>query len=147
MPERRDYILRMIEQMSRVLARVRARIARGELAAARDELRAVVRQAGLELDMVTRMSPDTLMNFLTVGGAPDPARCLLVAEVLAAEADRAAAARDGADVERLRAKAVLLYRAARPHISRDDQETVDRRIAELGDGPVAAGDTERGATG
>jgi hypothetical protein len=147
MPERRDYLLRMIEQVSRVLARVRDKIARGENAAARDELRGVVRQAGLELDMVKRMSPETLLGMLTMGSTPDPARCLLVAEVLAAEADRAAAANEGDDVVRLRAKAVELYRAARPHIGRDDQEIVDRRIAELSERRETATDVDHGATG
>lgn len=131
MAERRDYILRMIEHLSRVLARVRAMIAGGELVAARDELRAVVRQVGLDLDMVKRMSADTLLGLLSSGASPDPARCVLVAEVLLAEADRAAASNEGADVERLRTKAVVLFRAARPYLGREDQQTVDERIAAL----------------
>jgi hypothetical protein len=134
MPERRDYLLRIIEQMSRVLARVRMLTAGGEVAKAQDELRAVVRQAGLDLDMVKRMSVETLLPLLTSGPAPDPGRCLLVAEVLLAEADRLEAAGSSEDVARLRAKAVVLYRTARPHVGRDDQHVIDERIVSVTNG-------------
>ena len=131
MSERRDYILGMVEHMARMVVRARELIGRGELTAARDELRRVVRQAGLDLDMVKRVSAETLISILSSSSTPDAARCLLVAEVLAAEADRVGASNRREDVDGLRTKAVSLYCATRPHLSREDQKLVDRCVADL----------------
>jgi hypothetical protein len=139
MPERRDYLQRMIGRVMAELTQVRAEIAAGEFAAAQEELRGVVRRVGLDLDMVVRMSAETLLVLLSVGADPDPARCLLVAEVLAVEADRTQAANFGAEVAQMRAKAVVLLRAAQPHLGRDDQDAVAARIATLS--PSIAGDS------
>ncbi len=131
MSERREYILGMIQHMSRMVARARALLAAGQLTAARDELRRVVRQAGLDLDMVKRISGETLISILSSGSAPDPARCLLVAEVLTTEADRLEAAESRDDPDRLRAKAIALYAAVRPLLSAEDQKLIDERVADL----------------
>lgn len=128
---RRDFVLRLIEQMGRVLARLRARILGGEADVVRGELRDVIAWSGLDLDMAERLDAGTLVSLLSLGGSLDVARCVLVADVLAVEALRQEALGVADAPAHLRAKAVALYHAARPLVAGGDADGIDRRIAEL----------------
>ena len=81
--DRRDYILRMIEQLGQVLLAIRNRILRREID--RDEVRetlsGVARQGGLDLELARAMSPDTLMMMVAPGGEVDPGRAWILAEI------------------------------------------------------------------
>lgn len=114
--ERRDYILRMIEQLGSMLVALRKRILGGsaERGEVREELSETARLGGLDYDLARAMGPDTLRTMVAPGGDVDPGRCWLLAELsyldgleadLAGDAD---AARDALE------RAGFLYGLLRP---------------------------------
>lgn len=81
--DRRDYILRMIEQLGHVLLAIRNRILGREIERPQlqEALSDAARQGGLDLDLARAMSPETLMMMVAPGGEVDPGRCWLLAEI------------------------------------------------------------------
>lgn len=79
-----DYLLRMIEQVGRMLALLLQRILRGEAGPeeAEEAVRSAAEQLGLDLDLLKTVSPDTLVNFMAPAGEPEPGRCWITAEML-----------------------------------------------------------------
>ena len=129
---RRDFLLRLIEQMGRVLAGIRARLLGGEVQGVRAELRDVIAWSGIDLDLAEQVDVPTLLGLLSLGGSLDVAKCVLVADVLGVEALRLQAAGGAAEgAARLRAKALALYRAARPLVTGGDAEAIEERITTL----------------
>jgi hypothetical protein len=112
----RDYILRLIEQagavLRRLLDRVLARSASHE-DVARD-LRRAAQLGGLDLDLLRLCDGPALLQLVTPGGEPEPARTWLAAESL--YLDGLAADLDGAEdeAERSLAKALMLYQLLQP---------------------------------
>ena len=125
--ERRDYLLRMLEEMGRVLARVRALLSGPSVTAAAQELEAAASHAGLALPLVRALAGDGLAAVLTTAGRPDPAKHLLAAEYLYVEALRAAPPEDAA----LFGRALDLYRRIGPVADAAVQAAVADRIADL----------------
>jgi len=126
--ERRDYLLRMLEEMGRVMARVRELVTGQSVAAAAQELERAASHAGLTLPLVRALGGDGLAAVLTTAGRPDPAKYLLAAEYLYVEGLRTAPPEDAA----LFGRALALYRGIGP--LRDAaalQAAVADRIAEL----------------
>lgn len=117
--------------MARVLAAIRARILGGEADLLRGELRDVIAWSGLDLDMAEHLDSATLLSLLSLGGSLDVARCVLVADVLGVEALRQEALGIADAPARLRAKAVVLYRAVLPLVAGGDAEAIERRISDL----------------
>lgn len=117
--------------MGRVLAGIRARVLGGEAGALRGALQEVIAWSGLDLDMAERLDTGTILSLLSLGGSLDVARCVLVADVLVVEALRQESLGVVGAPAHLRAKAVALYRAARPLVAGDDAQSIDRRMAEL----------------
>lgn len=78
----RDYILRMIEQVGRVLAAIRRQMLGepSDIADIGQALDAVAGQLGFDLDLARRATPDTLA--LLSAPQADPARCWAIAELL-----------------------------------------------------------------
>jgi hypothetical protein len=111
----RDYILRLIEQAAAVLREMLARIGRS---ARRDDVARGLRRAaslgGLDLDLLRLSDDATLLQLVTPGGEPEPARTWLAAESL--YLDGMAAQLDGAadDARASLAKALLLYQLVQP---------------------------------
>lgn len=112
----RDYVLRLIEQAGAVLRALLARILGRQ--AGRDEvareLRRAARLGGLDLELLRLCDGPTLLQLVTPGGEPEPARTWLAAETLyldglAAELDDAPA-----DAQASFAKALMLYRLIQP---------------------------------
>ncbi len=130
---RRDYILRLIERMGRVLAAIRVRILGGEAADVRGELREVITWSGIDLEMAETVDTPTLLSLLSLGGSLDVAKCVLVADVLGVESLRRQALGQAAIADGLRKKAIVLYGAARPLVAGDDAEALNERIAALDD--------------
>src|SRR5262249_38731637 len=97
---RRDYLLRMIEQSARVLARVRELLVAGLTGEARAELEKAARGAGLDINLALSLSPDSLLPLLMTGGEVDRARCAFFAELLYLEWQRALADGDTARAKR-----------------------------------------------
>lgn len=108
----RDYILRQIEILGRMLRRIRDLIAGGGTHEAATELSRAARHAGADLELAKGLTGESLLGLLSSGGEPDAARCMLFAEVLYVDGLRANA--DGS-VEEARdsfAKALLLFETA-----------------------------------
>jgi hypothetical protein len=112
----RDYILRLIEQAAAVLRALLARVRAGS--AGREEVARDLRHAanlgGLDLELLRLCDGPTLLQLVTPGGEPEPARTWLAAETL--YLDGLAAELDGTaeDAESSLAKALMLYRLIEP---------------------------------
>jgi hypothetical protein len=118
--ERRDYILRLIQQLGRVLARVRELLAGGQLDAARAELDRTATELGIAGGLARMLTDDSLMALLTASGEPDVAKRLIIAELFYIDALRA---RDrGAEDEsrHLQQRAERLFRSVEK-----DRETIE----------------------
>lgn len=77
----RDYILRMIEQLGAMLARLRERILGGDPGAP-SELSVEAARQGVDLELARLLDEDSLLLLLSPGGQPESARCWLMAEFL-----------------------------------------------------------------
>jgi hypothetical protein len=114
MAERRDYLLRMIEQMGAVFARLRQMILGGS--AAESELTSASRRAGVDLTTARALDAESLVTLLLPQGQVDPTQAWLTAELMALEA--LYAERQGRSDEALShyRKAFRLYLAMDPRI-------------------------------
>lgn len=125
--ERRDYLLRMLEDLGRVMARVRELVVGQSHEAAMQELERAAARAGLTLPLVQALAGDGLAAVLTTAGRPDPVKYLLAAEYLTVEAVRAAPPDDAA----LLGRALALYRGIGPLQDTSLQAAVADRITDL----------------
>ena len=125
--ERRDYLLRMLEDLGRVMARVRQLVVGESHDAAMQELERAAAQAGLTLPLVQALAGDGLAAVLTTAGRPDPVKYLLAAEYLYIEGLRAAPPDDAA----LLGRALALYRGIGPLRDTSVQAAVADRITDL----------------
>lgn len=82
--ERRDYILRVIEQMGAALVALRNKILGRSTTPARieEDLQALAGRSGLDLDLIRGLSGDTLHMLVAPSGEVEPGRCWLIAELL-----------------------------------------------------------------
>jgi hypothetical protein len=113
--ERRDYLLRMIEQMGAVFARIRQLILGGS-AVSEEELRATASRAGIDVGVVRALDAESLVNLLSAAGEVDPTRAWVTAELLYVDA---LAAELGGALDAafdLYAKSLRLYTAIDPRI-------------------------------
>ena len=83
----RDYILRLIEQLTQVLSKILFSKGAKNL----DEAKELIRQAypnmlGLDADMIRSMSDKEIIAFLKITGSTQYERCLMIAELLKEEA-------------------------------------------------------------
>jgi hypothetical protein len=128
-PQREDYLLRMIAQMARVLARVRRMLLEGKNSAAGAELEAAALQGGIDLRMVLALEEPSLDPLLRTGGEIDRPKCAFFAEVIYLEWRRQLAMEQMPAADRRARRALLLYALAYDGIVMDDQTR--QRIAEL----------------
>lgn len=139
--DRRDYIIRMIEQLGQVLLAIRNRILRGEVDASevRETLTDVARQGGLDLDLARAMSPETLMMMVAPGGEVDPGRCWVLAEIFYLEGLEAETADRPAEARAAYERAGFLYGLLDPVTGNlvgveeapERIEEIERRLAAL----------------
>jgi hypothetical protein len=127
---RRDYLLRLVEQMARVLARVRELLAAGKTSEARGELERAARGAGLDLGLALTLAPGSLLPMLSTGGEVDRSKCALFAELLYLEYHRASADAQLEQAARARDRALMLFELAYAGQPIDDE--VAGKIEELG---------------
>lgn len=109
MPQRTDYILRMIEQLGAALIGLRKRIQGKEAdrETVDQELRSVAGMAGFDLDIIRAATPDMLVMMASTAGQLDPGKCWIMAESLYVDGlDRQAR---GEPYEDLLEKASRLY--------------------------------------
>ena len=129
MPQREDYLLRMIAQMGRVLAHVRRLLLEGKHAEAGEELGRASLQGGIDLKLLTALDAESLRPLLTTGGDIDRPKCAFFAEVLYLEWSRLQASGRPEAAQRVADRSLLLYSLAYDDIVVDEQ-TRDR-VAEL----------------
>lgn len=108
---RRDYLLRLIEDMGRIAARIRELLVRGGVADVETELRAGARLAGLELQAIRALTADSLLLLLRPTGDTDPTRLTIVAQLLDLDAELARAGGDEEGAVRASQKANRLRAA------------------------------------
>lgn len=101
--DQKDYILREIERLGYILARIRDRILgrATSLGAVRQELHAAAGMLGVDLEIAQQVTPATLLLLVGAGGSVEPTRCWFLAESLylqGLEARLAGTAEEGADL-------------------------------------------------
>jgi hypothetical protein len=128
--EKRDYLLRQIEALGRILSRLRGLILGGDTPAADSEIREEMRNVGIELSMANALDPATLQMLL---GAPmlDSRRAFTVGSLLHIDALRARADGDAAWAARSSASALALLVGVRSQLDGDRAVLADQIIAEI----------------
>jgi hypothetical protein len=127
--QREDYLLRMIAQMGRVLARIRRMLLEGKNSEAGDELEHAAQKGGIDLRLVIALDEASLEPLLRTGGEIDRPKCAFFAEVIYLEWRRQLAMGHMPEAERCAERALLLYALAYDGIVMDDETR--QRIAEL----------------
>ena len=128
--EKRDYLLRQIEALGRILSRLRELIVGGATAQADSQIREEMRNVGLDLAVANALDPATLLMLL---GSPvlDARRTFAVATLLHMDALRARADGDESRAARSLANALALLQAAKPMLDGDRADLAARIIDEL----------------
>ena len=128
--EKRDYLLRQIEALGRILSRLRELIVGGATAQADSEIREEMRNVGLDLAMANALDPATLLMLL---GSPvlDARRSFAVASLLHMDALRARADGDESRAARSVANALALLQAAKPMLDGERADLAVQLIEEL----------------
>lgn len=142
--QQRDFILRMIEQLGRILVGIRNRILRGDDPKAIEaELEAGSRQAGFDLDLVRGLTLESLMMFVGRDGELQLDRAWLLAEILCLDGIQEARRGDPVHARQSLLKARGLYELLGPDGAMltgipDVQgrlSEVDETLRELGEPP------------
>lgn len=128
--EKRDYLLRQIEALGRILSRLRELIVGGATAQADSQIREEMRNVGLDLAMANALDSSTLLMLL---GSPvlDARRAFTVASLLHMDALRARADGDATRAARSAANALALLQAAKPMLDGERAEIAARIIEEI----------------
>ena len=132
---RRDYILRLIEQLGRQLIYLRNRILDREDGheGVQEEIRAIAVRVGVDLDAARIVDSMTLRLLMSFAGDLDPARCWLTAELLHLEGLEAARRAESDAARRDFRRALELYSMLpagwQPF---EELPPVKERIAEVG---------------
>lgn len=128
--EKRDYLLRQIEALGRILSRLRELIVGGATAQADGQIREEMRNVGLDLAMANALDPATLLMLL---GSPvlDARRSFAVASLLHMDALRARADGDESRAARSVANALALLQAAKPMLDGERADLAVQLIEEL----------------
>ncbi len=128
--EKRDYLLRQIEALGRILSRLRELIVGGATAQADSQIREEMRNVGLDLAVANALDPATLLMLL---GSPvlDARRAFAVATLLQMDALRARADGDESRAARSLANALALLQAAKPMLDGERADLAARIIDEL----------------
>ena len=128
--ERRDYLLRQIEALGRILSRLRALIVSGDTGQADSQIREEMRNAGLDLAMANALDSTTLLMML---GSPvlDGRRAMTVGTLLHMDALRARADGDVNRARRSDSNALAVLQAARPMLDEERAALTDELLVEI----------------
>ena len=128
----RDYVMRLVEQVAKMLVVFFARRDAGQHEEARQELDAICQQhTGLTLDFVKRSSPEAVADALAASGALRHARAVLLSELLTHDADLSGAAGRAAEACVARLHAFCLLADSIEMLSRDEQATYRPKLDRL----------------
>jgi hypothetical protein len=128
--EQRDYLLRQIEALGRILSRLRELIVGGDTSGARGDLETHLRTAGIELAMANSLDPNTLLMLLG-GQKLDVRRAFVIGALLHMDGMRARADGDHAWAARSFRAAEALLVAARPQLDAERAQLADGMLDEL----------------
>jgi hypothetical protein len=135
--QREDYMLRMIAQMGRVLARIRRKLLDEQHVEAGEDLAYAAQHAGIDLRFVVALDEASLRPLLTTGGELDRPKCAFFAELVYLEWRRQLATGNRERAARYSIRALQLYAFAYDGIVMDDEAR--QRVAELeGDAELSA---------
>jgi hypothetical protein len=115
--QRQDYILRIIEQMGQMLARLLDQILNrpGEdLSGVEADLNGAAHRVGLDLQLARRLAPDTLHMMVSPAGVLDPSRCWVLAELLYLHGLQAERTGDTAAAHESFIRSLYLYELVEP---------------------------------
>jgi len=128
--EQRDYLLRQIEALGRILSRLRELIVGGATTAAKVDIEGNMRTAGVELAMANSLDPNTLLMLL---GGPklDMRRAFVIGALLHMDGMRARADGDQAWAMRSFRAAETLLVAARPQLDAERASLADQILEEM----------------
>ena len=128
----RDYLLRLVEQMARMIASVIARRQEGLHDEAKRDLETLcLEHIGLTLDFVKRASPEALKEALASGGALQHARAIGLAELLIQDAEIGDETGQSAHVWISRLHAFCLLDDHFELLSREEQATYRKKLDQL----------------
>jgi hypothetical protein len=110
----RDYILRMIEQIGRILVALRKRILSqpSDVADVDDAFRTLAGHAGIDLEVARRSTPETLI--LLTSPQLEPTRCWTLAELLYLDGLNAQTEERNEDARSSYEKAMRLFAFVQP---------------------------------
>lgn len=129
---KQDYILRMIEQLSRAVGRLLKRMKNDDREEVEESIGATLEElTGLRFSLLDTLSLEALLKILDVDGERDPARCLVIAEMclLRSELDR----RDGFNTKAatLQVRALTLFLEALVVFRHAALATTEKRVERL----------------
>ena len=128
----RDYLLRLVEQMARMLAGLIAKRETGLHEEAKRDVEALcLEHIGLTLDFVKRASPEALEQALASGGALQHARAIGLAELLIQDAEICEETGHSAHAWISRLHAFCLLDDHFDLLSREEQATYRKKLDQL----------------
>ena len=127
-----DYLLRLIEQVSQMIAEILALRKIGRISDAAEQIEAMCQQnIGLPLDLVKRSAPETILQLLESGGGTQHIRAVMLAELLLQDAELNDAAGKNREATISRAQARVLLARNIDRLSPDDQTVYRRKLEAL----------------
>jgi hypothetical protein len=127
-----DYLLRLIEQVSQMIAEILALRKIGRISDAAEQIEAMCQQnIGLPLDLVKRSAPETILQLLESGGGTQHIRAVMLAELLLQDAELNDAAGKNREATISRAQAHVLLARNIDRLSPEDQTVYRRKLEAL----------------
>ena len=130
----RDYVMRLVEQVAKLLVSVVAKREAGQHDEARRDLNAICQEhVGLTLDFVKRTSPEGVAEALAAAGALRHARAVLLSDLLTHDAELSDDTGRAAEATVARLHAFCLLADSMQMLSRDEQATYQPKLDRLAD--------------
>ena len=130
----RDYVMRLVEQVAKLLVGIGAKRAAGQHEEARADLSALCQEhVGLTLDFVKRTSPEGVAEALAAAGALRHARAVLLSDLLTHDAELSDDTGRAAEATVARLHAFCLLADSMQMLSRDEQATYHPKLDRLAD--------------
>ena len=128
----RDYVMRLVEQVAKLLVSIVAKRDAGQHEEARADLNALCQEhIGLTLDFVKRTSPEGVADSLAAAGALRHARAVLLSDLLTLDAGVSDDTGRAAEATVARLHAFCLLADAMEMLSRDEQTTYRPKLDRL----------------
>ena len=128
----RDYVMRLVEQVAKLLVSVVAKRDAGQHEEARADLNARCQEhVGLTLDFVKRTSPEGVADALAAAGALRHARAVLLSDLLTLDATLSDGSSRPAEATVARLHAFCLLADSIEMLSRDEQATYRPKLDRL----------------